>query len=65
MASPSKKQPEAVADKVLKRAEVGKVRDIIIYLPAISTPLLVLPAVQSHTILFYAIHERINVLSCS
>lgn len=40
MASPSKKQPEAVADKVLKRAEVGKVRDIIIYLPAISTPLL-------------------------
>lgn len=25
MASPAKRQPEAVADKVLKRAEVGKV----------------------------------------
>lgn len=31
MASPSRKQPEAVADKVLKRAEVGKVRRLIAF----------------------------------
>lgn len=39
MASPSsKKQPDAVADKVLKRAEVGKVRFHLLPIFLISTP---------------------------